>query len=220
MTLTLAAVFAPLAFATGRTGRLFIEFCAGAGGRRGVGLGGADAVADDVLDVADASDPALKNLQLDRGRFNAFTRGYKRLLNIALAGNRLIVVLVALIVAGGAGLLFKMTKTELSPLEDRGVIFGFVGAGRLDVRLSDEVCAADRRASTNAARNQRLRRQRRLPERCRWHRAAAPEGLERPQPLAGGCGEGADAQIPGHRRCPGLPRRSRVARAEPAREAD
>ena len=26
MTLTLAAVFAPLAFATGRTGRLFIEF--------------------------------------------------------------------------------------------------------------------------------------------------------------------------------------------------
>ena len=59
--------------------------------------------------------------------FNAFTRGYKRLLNIAL-DNRLIVVLVALIVAGGAGLLFKMTKTELSPLEDRGVIFGFVSA--------------------------------------------------------------------------------------------
>ena len=77
--------------------------------------------------------------------------------------NRLIVVLVALIVAGAAGLLFKMTKTELSPLEDRGVIFGFrLGAGRLDVRLSDEVCAADRRHLQDAARNQRLRRQRRL----------------------------------------------------------
>ena len=57
----------------------------------------------------------------------AFTRGYKRLLNVAL-DNRLIMVLIVLIVAGAAALLFKNIKTELSPLEDRGVIFGFVSA--------------------------------------------------------------------------------------------
>ena len=128
MTLTLAAVFAPLAFATGRTGRLFIEFA--------LALAGAVVVSGFV---ALTLSPMMSSLLLkhetkhsaiynwiERG-FEAFTRGYKRLLNAAL-DNRLIVVLVALIVAGAAGLLFKMTKTELSPLEDRGVIFGFVSA--------------------------------------------------------------------------------------------
>ena len=130
--------------ATGRTGRLFIEFA--------LALAGAVVVSGFV---ALTLSPMMSSLLLkhetkhsaiynwiERG-FEAFTRGYKRLLNAAL-DNRLIVVLVALIVAGAAGLLFKMTKTELSPLEDRGVIFGFVsGAGVVHVRLSDEVCAAD-----------------------------------------------------------------------------
>ncbi|MBL8311641.1 MAG: efflux RND transporter permease subunit [Burkholderiales bacterium] len=126
MTLTLAAVFAPLAFATGRTGRLFIEFA--------LALAGAVVVSGFV---ALTLSPMMCSLMLkhetkhsgiynaiERG-FNAFTAGYKRLLNLAL-DNRLIVVLVALIVAGGAAILFKMTKDEIAPTEDRGVIFGFL----------------------------------------------------------------------------------------------
>ena len=55
MTLTLASVFAPLAFATGRTGRLFIEFALTLAGAVLVsGLRRADAVADDVLAAAQA----------------------------------------------------------------------------------------------------------------------------------------------------------------------
>jgi multidrug efflux pump len=128
MTLTLAAVFAPLAFATGRTGRLFIEFA--------LALAGAVVVSGfvaltlspmmcSILLKHETKHSAVYNW-IERG-FDAFTRGYKRLLNLAL-DNRLIIVLIALIVAGAAGVLFKMTKTELSPLEDRGVIFGAISA--------------------------------------------------------------------------------------------
>ena len=128
MTLSLAAVFAPLAFATGRTGRLFIEFA--------LALAGAVVVSGFValtlspmmcslLLKHETKHSAIYNW-IERG-FEAFTRGYKRLLNLAL-DNRLIIVLVMLIVAGSAAILFKITKTELTPLEDRGVIFGFVSA--------------------------------------------------------------------------------------------
>ena len=128
MTLSLAAVFAPLAFATGRTGRLFIEFA--------LALAGAVVVSGfvaltlspmmcSVLLKHETKHSTLYNW-IERG-FNAFTRGYKRMLNLAL-DNRLIIVMIALIVAGAAALLFKNMKTELTPLEDRGVIFGFVSA--------------------------------------------------------------------------------------------
>jgi multidrug efflux pump len=128
MTLTLAAVFAPLAFATGRTGRLFIEFA--------LALAGAVLVSGFV---ALTLSPMMCSLMLkhqpthspiynwiERG-FDAFTNGYERVLNLAL-DNRLIVILIALIVAGVGAIQFKLIKTELSPLEDRGVIFGFLSA--------------------------------------------------------------------------------------------
>jgi multidrug efflux pump len=128
MTLTLAAVFAPLAFATGRTGRLFIEFA--------LALAGAVLVSGFV---ALTLSPMMCSLMLKHqpthsklynwveGGFNALNNGYKKLLTLAL-DNRLIVVLVALIVAGIGAIQFKLIKTELSPLEDRGVIFGFLSA--------------------------------------------------------------------------------------------
>ena len=128
MTLTLAAVFAPLAFATGRTGRLFIEFA--------LALAGAVVVSGFVaLTLSPMMCSVLLKHETKHSKiyvwiengFEAFTRGYKRLLNMAL-DNRLIMVLIVLIVAGSAALLFKNIKTELSPLEDRGVIFGFVSA--------------------------------------------------------------------------------------------
>jgi multidrug efflux pump len=128
MTLTLAAVFAPLAFATGRTGRLFIEFALALAGAVVVSGFVALTLSPMMCSIMLKHEPkhsAIYNW-IERG-FDAFTRGYKRLLNLAL-DNRLIIVLIALIVAGAAGVLFKMTKTELSPLEDRGVIFGSISA--------------------------------------------------------------------------------------------
>ena len=128
MTLTLAAVFAPLSFATGRTGRLFIEFALALAGAVVVSGFVALTLSPMMCSLLLKHEPKHSKLYLliERG-FDAFTRGYKRMLGAAL-DNRLIVVMVVLIVAGAAGVLFKMIKTELSPLEDRGVIFGFVSA--------------------------------------------------------------------------------------------
>ena len=128
MTMTLAAVFAPLAFSTGRTGRLFIEFAltlAGAVVVSGFVALTLSPMMCSVLLKHETKHSKLYNW-IERG-FDAFTRGYKRLLNLAL-DNRLIIILVMLIVAGTAAALFKNIKTELSPMEDRGVIFGFVSA--------------------------------------------------------------------------------------------
>ena len=68
MTLTLASVFAPLAFATGRTGTAVHRVRAHAR-RRGAGLRlrRADALADDVLAAAQARGEAFVRLQPDRG---------------------------------------------------------------------------------------------------------------------------------------------------------
>jgi multidrug efflux pump len=128
MTLTLAAVFAPLAFATSRTDRLFIEFALTLAGAVLVSGFVALTLTPMMCSVLLRHQPkhsAVYNW-IERG-FNAFTRGYKRALNMTL-DNRLIVVLIALICAGTAVILFKTIKEEVSPLEDRGVIFGFLSA--------------------------------------------------------------------------------------------
>ena len=76
MTLTLASVFAPLAFATGRTGRLFIEFALTLAGAVMVsGFIALTLVADDVLAAAQASGPAFVALQHDRGWADRYDAG-------------------------------------------------------------------------------------------------------------------------------------------------
>ncbi len=122
MTLTLAAVFAPLAFTPGRTGRLFSEFA--------LTLAGAVLVSGFV---ALTLTPMLCSKLL---RHNAspsgFDRGMERLL-VALAAAyanalraslkaRWLVVLVMLAAAGTSWWLFSTAKSELAPIEDRGVI--------------------------------------------------------------------------------------------------
>ncbi len=68
MTLTLAAVFAPLAVHAGPHGPAVQRVCAGAGGLgAGIGFRGADAVADDVLQAAQAQPPTLVVRPLDGG---------------------------------------------------------------------------------------------------------------------------------------------------------
>ncbi|MDH4392376.1 MAG: efflux RND transporter permease subunit [Aquabacterium sp.] len=122
MTLTLAAVFAPLAFTPGRTGRLFGEFA--------LTLAGAVVVSGFVaLTLTPMMCSKLLRHNPTPNRFDSgmerllvgLTGGYRGVLAWVL-GQRWIVVLV--MVASGAATwwLYTNTKSELAPLEDRGVI--------------------------------------------------------------------------------------------------
>ena len=128
MTLTLVTVFAPLAFATGRTGRLFIEFALTLAGA--VLVSGFIALTLTPMMCAvllrPLHNPGKLYLRIE-GWFNALTRGYRWGLIRALR-YRAVVLLLGVAVALGSGFLFSMIKSELAPIEDRGVIFGIVSS--------------------------------------------------------------------------------------------
>ena len=137
MTLTLVAVYAPLAFTPGRTGRLFVEFA--------LALAGAVVVSGFV---ALTLSPMMCSLLLkhnpkpnwfDRSMerwLTAMSDAYGRLLRWvvtarwggggglrgALFQARWLVVGVMLASAVGLALVYPKMKQELSPLEDRGTI--------------------------------------------------------------------------------------------------
>jgi multidrug efflux pump len=128
MTVTLAAVYAPLSFQTGRTGRLFIEFA--------LALAGAVLVSGFVaLTLSPMMCSKLLKSEEKHGRFYNMTErwfqsliaGYRRLLDRALH-HRLYVIAAAVFVAALSIVLSMVLRSELSPIEDRGVIFGFVSA--------------------------------------------------------------------------------------------
>ncbi len=128
MTLTLASVFAPLAFATGRTGRLFIEFALTLSGA--VLVSGFLALTLTPMMCSQLLKHETKHSwlynKIEAG-FEAFTHGYRRLLTAALGARWL--VLAGWFVTIVFGLfLFTQLKSELSPIEDRGIIFGVVTA--------------------------------------------------------------------------------------------
>ncbi len=122
MTLTLAAVYAPVAFTTGRTGRLFIEFAltlAGAVLVSGfLALTLTPMLCSRLLRHNPSPGPLLRTIDRVLG---AVTRGYERALRATLRV-RWFVVLVGLAVAGASVWLFDTTKRELAPIEDRATI--------------------------------------------------------------------------------------------------
>ncbi|TAK91739.1 MAG: efflux RND transporter permease subunit [Burkholderiaceae bacterium] len=130
MTLTLAAVFAPLAFATGRTGRLFIEFAlalAGAVLVSGfVALTLSPMMCSQMLRHEKKHGPLYNRIE---NFFVALSRGYHALL-LRLLNARWIAGVAMLVVGGLGALLFLTLKSELAPTEDRGVVFGFVRAAQ------------------------------------------------------------------------------------------
>jgi multidrug efflux pump len=123
MTMTLAAVYAPVAFTPGRTGRLFAEFA--------LTLAGAVVVSGFV---ALTLSPMMCSLMLKRqsehgaiyrsveNMLNGLTDGYSRLLKSTLKA-RWVVVLIYLGAIVALVLLGSSMKKELSPIEDRGIIF-------------------------------------------------------------------------------------------------
>jgi multidrug efflux pump len=128
MTLTLTSVFAPLAFATGRTGRLFIEFA--------LTLAGAVLVSGFVaLTLSPMMCSLLLRHQekhsriynLIEGWIVGLTSGYRSALTWTLHHRGLVVVLWFVVLGTGAT-VFMHLKSELAPTEDRGIVFGLVTA--------------------------------------------------------------------------------------------
>ena len=149
MTATLVAVYAPLAFTPGRTGRLFIEFA--------LALAGAVVVSGFV---ALTLTPMMSSKLLRHNpKPNWFDRNMERVLNsisegygaalrwlvtarvrpgvdaglMSKAGSwflqaRWIVLAVMALSAAGIAWVFPSMKSELAPLEDRGVILANINA--------------------------------------------------------------------------------------------
>jgi multidrug efflux pump len=129
MTMTLAAVFAPLAFTPGRTGKLFGEFA--------LALAGAVIVSGFVaLTLAPMLSSKLLRHNPNPGWFDrsmermltGLSNGYESLLTLILNRARWVVVLVMIGSGVGIAMIYPTMKQELAPLEDRGVILATVNA--------------------------------------------------------------------------------------------
>jgi len=150
MTMTLAAVYAPLAFTPGRTGRLFIEFA--------LALAGAVIVSGFIALtltpmlcsklLKHSNNPWFFDRWMERA-LSALTTGYEHLLRLVLLRRfdarrertggvamllRGVLQMRWLVLLGMGGvvlslvLIFPTMKRELAPLEDRGVILTVVNA--------------------------------------------------------------------------------------------
>ncbi|TMJ43126.1 MAG: efflux RND transporter permease subunit, partial [Alphaproteobacteria bacterium] len=122
MTLTLAAVYAPIAFMPGSTGRLFLEFA--------LTLAGAVVISGFI--ALTLTPMMCSKLLKHNARPNIIARFieasisrlvhlYQSVLKLAIKG-RYVVFLIALCVAGLGGFLFTGLNSELTPPEDRGVL--------------------------------------------------------------------------------------------------
>jgi len=171
MSLTLTAVFAPVAFVPGNTGKLFAEFA----------LTVASAVAVSGF-VALTLTPMMCSKVLRAHQqhgglyqamerfFNAMTNGYRRSVAAAL---RLwwLVLLVFGVIIGASLLLLGALKEELSPSEDRGFFLSLV--------LAPEGASMDY-TNDNVREVERIYRD--VPE-IRTTFAVVAPGLERPSPV-------------------------------------
>ena len=129
MTMTLAAVFAPLAFTPGRTGKLFGEFA--------LALAGAVIVSGFVaLTLAPMLSSKFLRHNPNPGWFDrsmervltGLSNGYESLLTLILNRARWVVVLVMLACGAGIAYIYPNMKQELAPLEDRGTILATINA--------------------------------------------------------------------------------------------
>jgi len=129
MTMTLAAVFAPLAFTPGRTGKLFTEFA--------LALAGSVIVSGFVaLTLSPMMSSQLLRHNPNPGWFDrsmerwltALSNGYENFLRLILTRARWVVVLVMIGSGVGIATIYPTMKQELAPLEDRGTILATVNA--------------------------------------------------------------------------------------------
>ena len=122
-TVTLVAVFVPISFMEGSTGRLFREF--GVAVAVAVIFSSFAALSLTPMMCSKLLRPAHDQSMLHRATqplFNALHRGYGALLRGALAAP-IIVVAIALVLSAASYQLFQMLPREFAPTEDRGVLF-------------------------------------------------------------------------------------------------
>ncbi|MEO5702356.1 MAG: efflux RND transporter permease subunit [Gammaproteobacteria bacterium] len=171
MTLTLTAVFIPLAFQTGNTGRLFTEFA--------LTVAAAVLVSGFVaLSLTPMMCSKILKPKSDHGRLYNFTQrffdgmnnGYRRVLSISLRA-RWLVILIGALVAGASAFLFTSLKSELAPLEDRGTIIGILtGPEGATLAYTDKYARQVEKFYSE------------VPEIRNYFMVVAP-GLERPNPV-------------------------------------
>ncbi len=148
MTITLAAVYTPIAFQGGLTGALFREFALTLAGA--VTISGVVALTLSPVMSAYLLRPGGESRGL-AGRierdFERLRRFYGRLLSGALEARR--AVYVAWIVLSALALvMFAQAPRELAPLEDQGVIFGVVNTPANSTL--DQVAVSSRKVNEEA----------------------------------------------------------------------
>ncbi|HAC59320.1 MAG TPA: multidrug transporter AcrB, partial [Rhodobiaceae bacterium] len=122
MTLTLAAVYAPVGFAEGRTGKLFLEFALTLAAT--VVVSGFVALTLTPMLCSKLLRHETKESRVQRWlreRLEELDEGYKNVLAKALVRRRLIVTIAAAMALSCVG-LFALLRSELAPFEDRGTL--------------------------------------------------------------------------------------------------
>jgi len=129
MTMTLAAVFAPLAFTGGLTGALFREFAVTLAGS--VVLSGMIAITITPMMAArllKSGTPGRFQRIVD-GTFAKVEHVYERAVTGSL-NYRPLTLIIVLALVGVTGFMFTKTSTELAPEEDQGFLLSLVTAPR------------------------------------------------------------------------------------------
>lgn len=123
MTITLAAVYAPIGFLTGLTGALFTEFAFTLAGA--VIVSGIIALTLSPMMCSKLLKPEIgkqRYVQIVDKLFAKLKIFYERCLHSVL-NCRPVMVVVAFVVLGSCFFLYMNTKSELAPEEDQGVLF-------------------------------------------------------------------------------------------------
>ncbi|PLP58434.1 multidrug efflux protein [Mesorhizobium loti] len=125
MTITLAAVFAPLAFTGGLTGSLFREFAVTLAGA--VVISGIIAVTITPMMSARLlkSGSHSRFQKIVDGTFTRIENVYERMVNRSLNA-RWVTLLIVIALVGVTGYMFTKTSSELAPEEDQGFLLSIV----------------------------------------------------------------------------------------------
>ena len=147
MTITLAAVFAPLAFTGGLTGSLFREFALTLAGA--VVISGVVALTvTPMMSARILKSGSHSRFQgvVDR-TFERLANRYERLVSGSLK-YRPVTLLVVLALVGATGFMFVNTSSELAPEEDSGALFALMNAPRYATTEYTSLYAAQIRSLT------------------------------------------------------------------------
>ena len=128
MTLTLAAVYFPFAFATGRSGMLFVEFALTLAGA--VLISGFTALTLSPMMCSKLLKEEEKHgraFELGEKILSSLDRGYHRML-AGVLHHKWLTVAFAVAIVGGMAWFQLSLPDELAPAEDQGIVVGFATA--------------------------------------------------------------------------------------------